>query len=501
MANWLQRQALKVLGLEAKVSAAGTAIVATQLGSPVWSKRNFAQFADEGFIRNAIAFRCIELIAGSGAAIPLALFDKRSKKEVEEHDLLKLMNRPAPNKTGAELIQSVISYAKIAGNSYIEAVGPTTRKAAPQELYSLRPDRMRIIPGNGGIEAGFEYEANGVVVKWQTDPISGYSPILHLRNFHPLDDWYGLSAMEPAAYSIDRHNESGAHNMAVLQNGAVPSGALAMKPVTINGQAVSAPQDIIEKAEKRLKEQYSGAKNAGRPFVLGGNVEWMTFGQSMEELQLTESKLDAARDICTAFGVPFILLVPGQSTYNNNREAKLALYEETVMPTMDWLLDHLNNWLSPQFGDNLELRCDYDSVEALSIRREEKRKTFVEMYKEKLVTRTEVREALNYETLEGMPEFMAQSHEVTAIVTLVNNNKLSKETGWEQLKLWGMLPPDFTPEQEQQRLDEQAENDVANGLLGMEAGIGPDGKPLPPAKEEEDEEAPKPKPVAKPKAA
>ncbi len=83
------------------------------------------------------------------------------------------------------------------------------------------------------------------------DPVTGEGPILHLKTFHPLSDWYGMSAVEPAAYAVDRHNEAGAHNMAVLQNGAVPSGALIFKPLSINGQAHSAPPEIIMKAEEQ----------------------------------------------------------------------------------------------------------------------------------------------------------------------------------------------------------------------------------------------------------
>lgn len=79
----------------------------------------------------------------------------------------------------------------------------------------------------------------------------------------------------------------------------------------------------------------------------------------------------AARDIALAFGVPPQLLgIPGDNTYSNLAEARLGLWEQTVIPLLDNLCDALNAWLVPQFDSRLRLTCDLDSVPALAIRRE-----------------------------------------------------------------------------------------------------------------------------------
>lgn len=478
---------------EAKASAAGVAISASYVGQPVWPTRDFRHFSEDGYMRNSISFRCIEIIAQSGASVNIDLFDKKGKKEIEDHPLLDLLRRPSPMTTGIELTERVFTFVKIAGNAYLEQVGPSRKGAPPKELYSLRPDCMKVIAGQSAMPAAYEYEVNGRKVRWDVDPITGQSQILHLKLFHPLDDWYGMSSMEPAAYSIDRHNEGSNHNMSVLQNGAVPSGALAFKPVQYEGQVVNAPPEIIAAAEKRLAERHQGSRNSGRPLVLGGNVDWLTFGQTMEQLQLIESMDAAARDICTAMGVPHILIVPGQSTYNNNREAKLALYEETVLPMLGWYLDHLNNWLVPLFGDNLELRADYDSIDALSIRREEKRKTYVELFDKRLANRTEVREALGFDDEKELPDYESQAHEVNAVISLITGGKLSTETGFGQLQKWGVLPEDMDPADEADKVtQEQGEVDGNTGLI--EDPIT--GEPLDPATGKPKPPAPKP-PVAK----
>ena len=48
---------------EAKASAAGSLIAWEPLGQPVWSPRDYAAFAREGFMQNAIVYRSVRMIA------------------------------------------------------------------------------------------------------------------------------------------------------------------------------------------------------------------------------------------------------------------------------------------------------------------------------------------------------------------------------------------------------------------------------------------------------
>lgn len=384
---------------QVKFSAAGPAISVARVGNPVWTERNYDSFAEEAYVRNAVAFRCIKMISRSAAAIPWLLDDGRGN-EIEQHALLKLLSRPGANIGGATLFEAFYAYLLIAGNSYLEAVGPDGKP--PRELWALRPDRMKVVAGRFGLPQGFEYEVNGQTVRWEADPLTGAGPILHMKEFHPRSDWYGLSPVEPASYSIDRHNAAVAHNTALIQNGSSPSGALIFKPISMPGGGVTrAPQEVIDAADARLNERHVGAVNAGRPLILGGDVDWKQMGLSPKDMDFNESKMDAARDICLAFGVPHILIVPGQSTYNNLREAKLELYEETILPLVDKGLDALNAWLVPKFGGGLVLGIDKDEIPALSLRRELKQKAMVELFDKKLLTRDEARAALQYDKLDA----------------------------------------------------------------------------------------------------
>lgn len=340
-------------------------------GKPVWMGRDYERFADEGFIRNVIAHRAVSLVSSGAAHVPWQLFDTRTGDtvRVKSHPVLKLLNKPNPFQGGAELFESVYAYRMIAGNAYLQAAGPSN--GAPMELYSLRPDRVSVIAGMHGLPAGYRYTQGERYTDYTIDRITGRSKVLHLKAFHPLNDWYGLSPIEAAAYSIDQHNQAGAWNQALLQNGARPSGALVVKTQEQGGSDALSDEQY-QRIRQQMDEQFSGAGNAGRPLLLEGGLDWREMSLSPRDMDFIESKNSAARDIALAFGVPPQLLgIPGDNTYSNLAEARLALWEQTILPLVDSMCDALNNWLLVHYGEGLELSYDTDNISALSARREQ----------------------------------------------------------------------------------------------------------------------------------
>jgi len=351
-------------------SPARALIAFGQAGRPVWSARRFDAFADEGYRKNVIAFRSIGEVAQAAASVPWQVFERRRGRRIErpEHPLAALLRRPNPLQGGPALFEAVYGFRLIAGNAFVEAVAPEGRP--PVELYALRPDRMQVIPGRGGLPAAYRFSVAGRERDFPVDPVSGRSAILHVRAFHPLDDWYGLSPVEAASFAIDQHNQAGAWNQAMLQNGARPSGAL-MVQASSEGGGATLSEAQFERLKGQIDELYSGSRNAGRPLLLEGGLTWQEMSLSPKDMDFVNAKHTAARDIALAFGVPPQLLgIPGDNTYANMREARLALWEQTVMPLVDQIAAELSCWLAPRFAEGFEIVPDLDRVPALALRRE-----------------------------------------------------------------------------------------------------------------------------------
>ena len=93
-------------------------------------------------------------------------------------------------------------------------------------------------------------------------------------------------------------------------------------------------------------------------------------GLSPKDMDFLNLKHLSSTDIAMCFGVPSQLVgVPDAQTYANVAEARLALYEETIIPYLRKIASDLNEWLVPMFGDNLSLDFDIDAIPALSERR------------------------------------------------------------------------------------------------------------------------------------
>lgn len=428
-----------------KASAAGWVVSSWRTGQAVWTPRNYEAFAKESYVQNAVANRCISLIASGAADVMGYSLLFSGDKEIDSHPVLDLLRNPNPTRGGYEFNEALFSFLLMAGNSYIEAVGTTN--GPPKELWTLRPDRMKVIAGRYGTPLGFEYSNDGRRKRWDVNQLNGRGQILHIKEFHPTDDWYGMSRIEPAAYGIDRHNAASVHNKALLDNGARPSGALVFEPV--KGAASEgekpAPKEVVKAAEDALKSRHGGPENAGKPFVFGGNVNWLEMGITPKDMDFLMAKLDAARDICEAFRVPHILIVPGQSTYNNVREAKLALYEEAILPIVNRVVSAYNNWLLPKFGEDLRLETDLDRIPALEPRREALRTSVTTLVDKGIIDTDEARDLMQFGPRPKKAIKKIEPQIITALLDGVEDYGM--EPLIRYMRSVGLFDPDMSDEQ------------------------------------------------------
>ena len=323
-----------------KASRTGPLIAFEAQGGPLWSTRDYAAFSREGFMTNAIVYRCVRMIAEACASIPLGLYD--GVTELEDHPLLDLLASPSPHQTGTDFLEAFIGYLLVSGNAYVEAVA---LGGELRELYALRPDRMVVIPGPNGWPEGYEYIAAGGIARFTQDVLPDVRPVLHMRLFHPLDDHYGLSPIEAASTAIDIHNQASKWNKALLDNAARPSGAL----VYAAREGRLSPEQF-ERLKAELQDGFAGAKNAGRPLLLEGGLDWKPLSLSPKDMDFIEAKHAAAREIALALGVPPMLLgIPGDNTFSNYAEANRTFWRNTVIPLATRSARSLGDWLSPAY--------------------------------------------------------------------------------------------------------------------------------------------------------
>ena len=348
---------------EKKASAVGRVVAWGNSGRVAWSARDVVSLARSGFQGNPVGFRAVKMIAEAAAALPLILQDH--ERRYDQHPVLALIRRPNGAQGRAELFEAIYGHLLLSGNAYVEAVPGLTN--LPGELHVLRSDRMAVVPGADGWPMAYDYTVSGRTHRF---PMSeDHQPICHIKTFHPSDDHYGLSPLQAAAVAIDVHGSASTWSKALLDNAARPSGAIVYKGADGQSQLSS---DQYDRLLSEMESHHQGARNAGRPMLLEGGLDWKPMGFSPADMEFHQTKEAAGREIAIAFGVPPMLMgIRGDATYANYQEANRAFFRLTVLPLVTRVTAGLSHWLSSFTGEMVELRPDLDQVPALSDERDQ----------------------------------------------------------------------------------------------------------------------------------
>lgn len=313
------------------------------------------------FARNVVAYRCVRMIAEGAASVPVKACGPGGETR-EDHPLCGLLAAPNPDQTGPELLEQLYGQLQLHGDAFLEAVRRDGRVVA---LYVLRADRVSVETGEDGWPSAYLYGRGGTRRRLSRGR-DGFMPVLHVKLIDPLSDSRGLSPLSAAMRAVATHDAACEWNEALLKNAARPSGAVVHKGTD---GAPSLTGEQFDRLKAELEASFQGGRNAGRPMVLDGGLDWQPMGMSPAEMDFIALKHAAARDIALAFGVPPQLLgIPGDNTYSNYREANLAFWRQTVLPLVAKFSSALSAWI----GDGAHLFYDAGAVDALSSERSER---------------------------------------------------------------------------------------------------------------------------------
>lgn len=348
----------------------------------VWTPRNYEKLLAEGYEQAVWVYACVSWLTRLAKGVKWLVYV--GDDEPKKHPLLDLMNRPNEEQASDAFIEAVYGYLLTAGNVYIERVGLEGR--SPVELWVKRPDRMRVIPDPTTRVGGYLYTVNQE--EYRLEPWA----VRHLKTWHPRNDWYGMSPLEAAARGIDTFNTGQAHNLALMQNGARPSGAW------VTDSALTDEQFARLKAEM---QDATAVTSRGRPIVVEGKggIRWQELGLAPKDLDWLGGQADAARQVHAAYGVHPVVTGLHQGTYENQRMALRSLMLNAVLPFLDALVAEMNMWVAPAYGPNVRLAYDRDAFPVMSEDQDSLWTRAEAGWTKGLLTRNEARSLIGYDLL------------------------------------------------------------------------------------------------------
>jgi phage portal protein BeeE len=209
---------------------------------------------------------------------------------------LRLLEKPWPNGTTADLLARMEVDVSLAGNCYI-------RRTSATQLNRLRPDYVTIIFGSQADEAHPAYAPDLTVAGYMYMPPTGgvwlFTPE-QVAHYAPLPDPYfnflGISWLTPVIRELQADSLTTEHKARFFANAATPNMAIKFDAQTTI-QQVKAFKELME-------DEHRGAFNAYKTLYLGGGADPTVIGADMKQLDFAATQGKGESRLAAAAGVP-----------------------------------------------------------------------------------------------------------------------------------------------------------------------------------------------------
>lgn len=272
--------------------------------------------------------------------------------EVQSHPLLDLLDKPNAETTKTDAIYVLQSHKKLTGDAFWLKIRKNGQVVA---LRSLPPDKISLVlqvpsPNDPTVIQHYNYKdtIDGRTIEVDYDP----ADVIHFKKPNPLNPFRGLGAVEAMADAIDLDNLTTETTRKFFQNGAITNFVLSTDAKVNDEQ--------LKRLKQEMRQTNGGVDNAYKAMILGGGLKPVDISYSNKELEFL-GQLEWYRDkIMYGFGNTKASLGMIDDVNRASHEGSIIEWQRnTVKPDMEAIVNTLNEYLVPEFGDNLVLGfCD-----------------------------------------------------------------------------------------------------------------------------------------------
>lgn len=320
-------------------------IAGSYAGGPV-SDPDPALYANQARLMQQLSwvYSAISLVSQSAAS--LAQFQvmqlrAETKKPIVNHEFERLLR--APNRyqfdSQFDFFEALFGFLKLSGNCYLymNALSPNL---PPAEIYILRPDRVMVVPDRQTFVRGYVFNVDGAELAFERDEV------VHIKTFHPLNDWYGLSAIEALSLAAETDlKEAGWNKNFFDKQFAKPQGALAYADMINDSD--------WDKLKGESKEEYGGTqrrlmmlRGAGK-----GGVQWLQMGLSQKDMEFITGRQFNKEEIYQGLAPGLLQMLDKNSTEANSIAGEKVFREYTLYPLLKRVQEKFTAKILPRYGD------------------------------------------------------------------------------------------------------------------------------------------------------
>jgi len=340
--------------------------------------------------------------------------------EVETHPLLDLLDRFNDTTTQSDGFYLTESHLDLTGDCfwYLE----NGASGEPTNIYILQPDKIELVIGADATVVGYKYKT---IVDGKTKEVM-YEPeeILHIKIPNPANQYRGHSVVEGIATTLDIDTNTLESSKSFYQNGMMSQFML----TTEN----KLTQDQLKKLKAEMKAAYGGTKNFWKVPIFGGGIKPQTIQMTSRDAQQIDQQAWLRDKIMAAFKNTKASLGITEDVNRANAESTLLNWKQsTIKPKMCRIVDALNEYLVPLYGDNLVLGFK-DPVPEDMTRKVADAK---ELYVSGIITQDEAREMVDYDALTESQKPVADEDNPPKALQSINLKKVFRRKSLVQLKV------------------------------------------------------------------
>ncbi|MFQ5834316.1 MAG: phage portal protein [bacterium] len=324
-----------------------------------WRTKDYIDLYGKSDFSNAVVHGTVKELALAIANCDLKFYRKVRKKKLKKltrtHPLVDLFWNVNPVTTRFDFWESLVVYLQLAGEAPV-ALERLNKLDQPKELWTLRPDFIRVIPDAKNFVRGYLYETGVGRV--------GYLPneLIFFKHFSPTETWRGQSPYAAARQELISEYYRSKYNIEFFKQGASPSGVFSTDRTLDN--------DTFKRLQKELEMAYSGVNKAHRPMLLESGLQWTRIGVSPKDGDFIQQHALNNEAIAGVVNVPPQFAFGGNSfRYGNvqtTKEQAKMFWGITIKPLIRKIEEYLNTFLVKRYGNDLIAKFDLSEIDAIN---------------------------------------------------------------------------------------------------------------------------------------
>lgn len=323
-------------------------------------------------------------------------YETKGLEDLPDSDPLNLLlDNPNTYQSKFEFFEALYTFLFVQGECFVYKpkieFGVNAGKISDLHLMFPQHVILRISSAYPHEIIGYDYIVDGVKIM-ESIPVED---VIHMKYFNPNftisgSELRGLSPLVVLRKRLTRMESNLDNSVSQMQNGGVP------------GIVYEKGEPAPETAGARKDNFYrylQNKSNKGAPFFATGELDYISLGLSLADLDAAKLEEIDFKKLCNAFGVSDILFNNDKAATESNVNLKQkTLYTNTILPNVYRVRDAFNMQIVPLYKDKKRfINCDISEIPELQ-----------ENYKDLVgwlaaawwLTPNEKREALKFERIQ-----------------------------------------------------------------------------------------------------